>query len=83
MEALSELTGVRDLHALSSAVLAMCRPFGPVRSCDCVRLVGERDERVVLCFIEPEAQTQCAALVRGLGAQPFGNGVCLKISVPP
>lgn len=83
MRAAGALTEVRDLRELSETVLAMCRPFGPVRSCECVRFVGDRDERIVLCFIEPECETQCAALAHGLGAQPFGSLVCLKISLPP
>jgi hypothetical protein len=81
-ESIERLGEVGDLRSIARSVLDLCRPFGPVRSCDCVRLVGEGGAPVVLCFIELEASGRRTALMRELGACAFGEGVCLRIPCP-
>ena len=69
---------MQDLGSLTNATVALCESFGPVRSYECVRLVHDKSEQVVLCFVELESEAQQMELIRGLGAYTFGSGVCLK-----
>ena len=78
-DTVDRLRGAHNLRAFKDAVLALCRPFGPVKSWDFIH--NKRKSRV-LCFVELESQEQHVALSVELGGYPFGGCVCLEIPVP-
>jgi hypothetical protein len=77
---LDRLARTRDLRAIAEGVLRICQEYGAVRSCDCIRLKRPGDEQDVVCLVQLDSERQQSALIRDLGARPFGAGVCLKFS---
>ncbi len=79
-DVLDKLREARDFNSLTSVVLTMCEPFGPIHS---FRLIHNRRAARVACHIELESPKQHAALIRALGANGVGGTVCLEVPVPP
>jgi hypothetical protein len=77
---LEKLARTQDLRVLAENVRTLCEAYGPVKSYDCIRLQQAGDEQVVVCLVGLESDRQQSALIRELGARPFGAGVCLKIT---
>jgi hypothetical protein len=77
-EVIERLRGARDFHALTSALLTLCEPFGPVHA---FRLVHNRGAGRVVCFVEMESPKQQPALVRALGAKVIEGAACLDVPV--
>jgi hypothetical protein len=76
---LHELARTQDLRAIAEGVLRICEEYGAVSSYDCIRLKRPGDEQDVVCLVQMKSERQQSALIRELGARPFGAGVCLKI----
>ena len=74
----AQLSGARDLHSLTEAVLGLCEPYGPVHA---FRVVHNRGAARVVCFIELEAPKKQPLLLRALGAKEVNGAACLDIPV--
>lgn len=68
----------RDFYALTKGILALCEPFGAVRS---FKLVHNRGASRVACMIELESASEQPALARALGGRAINGSVCLEIPV--